>query len=106
MMEYKGYVSGPIEFDAEDKTLHGRVVGIADIIHFEGRTAEELEQAFRDSIDEYLKLCEERGDKPDRAYSGNISLRTRPDLHRKAALMAERSGVSISEWISSRIDAA
>jgi predicted HicB family RNase H-like nuclease len=57
MMEYKGYAAGPIDFDPQDKTFSGIVAGLRDVIHFEGRTAAELERAFRESIDSYLELC-------------------------------------------------
>jgi predicted HicB family RNase H-like nuclease len=105
-MEYKGYMAGPIDIDPEDGTLSGTVAGLRDVVHFEGATAAELAQAFRDSIDAYLDLCTERGKLPDRPFNGKILLRTQPDLHRKAALRAAAEGVSISQWISRRIEAA
>jgi hypothetical protein len=61
MMEYKGYAAGPIDFDPGDKTFSGTVAGLRDVVHFEGRTATELERAFRDSIESYLGLCVESG---------------------------------------------
>jgi predicted HicB family RNase H-like nuclease len=61
MMEYKSYAAGPIDFDPEDKTFSGTVAGLRDVIHFEGRTAKELERAFCESIDRYLELCAENG---------------------------------------------
>jgi predicted HicB family RNase H-like nuclease len=106
MMKYKGYVGGPIDVDPEDGTLSGAVPGLRDVIHFEGATAAELAQAFRDSIDAYLAVCAERGKDPDRPFNGKILVRTRPDLHRKAALRAAGEGVSISQWISRRIETA
>jgi len=66
MMEYKDYAAGPIYFDPEDKTFSGTVAGLRDVIHFEGKTATELEHAFRGSIDGYLELCEEMDQQPDR----------------------------------------
>ena len=105
MMEYKGYMAGPIDLDPEDGTLSGRVAGLRDVVHFEGSTAAELAQAFRDSIDAYLAVCAERGQAPDRPFNGKILLRTQPDLHRKAALRAAAEGISISQWISRRIEA-
>jgi len=54
MMEYKGYLAGPIDFDSEDNTFSGTVAGLRDVIHFEGTTAKELARAFRESIDCYL----------------------------------------------------
>lgn len=106
MMEYKGYVSGPIDVDPSDGTLSGTVAGLRDVIHFEGTSAAELARAFRDSIDAYLEVCREESRTPDRPFSGRILLRTEPELHRKAALRAAAEGVSISQWISRRIDAA
>jgi predicted HicB family RNase H-like nuclease len=63
-LEYKGYAAGRIELD--DGTFSGTVAGLHDVIHFEGTTAEELEQAFRDSIDAYLGFCARRGEIPDK----------------------------------------
>ena len=106
MMEYKGYAAGPIDFDAEEKTFSGMVAGFRDVIHFEGRTATELERAFRESIDSYLELCAENGQQPDRPFNGKILLRTEPKLHRKAAMHAAVEGGSLSRWISRQIESA
>jgi predicted HicB family RNase H-like nuclease len=106
MMEYKGYTAGPIDFDAEENTFSGTVAGLRDVIHFEGSTARELTRAFRESIDSYLELCAETGQKPDRPFNGKILVRTGPELHRKAALRAAVEGVSLSQWISRQIEDA
>jgi len=106
MMEYRGYTAGPIDFNAEENTFSGTVTGLKDVIHFEGKTAKELARAFRESVDSYLKFCEETGQEPDRPYNGKILLRTEPELHRKAALRAAVQGVSLSLWISERIESA
>ncbi|HKN21097.1 MAG TPA: type II toxin-antitoxin system HicB family antitoxin [Terracidiphilus sp.] len=106
MMEYKGYTAGPIDFDPTESTFSGTVAGLKDVIHFEGSTAKELTRAFRAGIDSYLKYCEESGQEPDRSYNGKILLRTDPELHRKAALRAAVEGVSLSRWISQRIESA
>jgi predicted HicB family RNase H-like nuclease len=36
------------------------VLDLRDVVTFQGRSVEEIEQAFRDSIDDYLAFCEER----------------------------------------------
>jgi hypothetical protein len=72
MLEYRGYV-GTVE--ADDGVFVGRVTGLHDVITFEGATFAEVEQAFRDSIEDYLAFCAERGEPPDRSYSGKIPLR-------------------------------
>ena len=59
MLEYKGY-KGHAEFDAQAGLFHGEVLDLRDVITFQGRSVDELEQAFRDSVDDYLEFCAER----------------------------------------------
>lgn len=106
MIEYKGYLAGLIEFDAEEGVFSGTVAGLKDVVHFEGTNARDLKRAFKDSIDDYLDFCAKRGKTPDKPFNGKILLRTDPELHRKAALQAAAEGVSISQWITKRIEAA
>lgn len=56
MMEYKGYTAGTIDFDAEGGTFSGTATCLKDVIHFEGTTANELERAFRESVDSYIEF--------------------------------------------------
>jgi predicted HicB family RNase H-like nuclease len=55
-MEYKGY-SGCVLYSADDKVLHGRVIGIRDAITYEGTNVRSLEKNFRAAIHEYLRFC-------------------------------------------------
>ena len=103
MLEYKGYI-GTIE--AEDGVFLGRVAGLRDVITFEGTTFAEVERAFRDSIDDYLAFCAQRGEPADRPYSGRIPLRVSPDTHRRAAMRAQSEGLSLNQWIARRIENA
>ena len=103
-LEYKGYTAGPVDFD--DGTFSGTVAGLRDVIHFEGTTAAELEQAFSDSIDDYLEFCAELGRSPDKPYSGHVMIRIDPALHRKAAQRAEAEDIILNAWIARQIDAA
>jgi predicted HicB family RNase H-like nuclease len=105
-MEHKGYTAGPIDFDPEDGTFSGIVLGLKDVIHFEGTDAAELLASFQAGIDDYLALCAERGEEPDKPFNGKILVRTEPALHRKAAIRAAAEGVSLSQWISHQIETA
>ncbi|RED44129.1 type II toxin-antitoxin system HicB family antitoxin [Aestuariispira insulae] len=106
MLEYKGYV-GVVEYEPDDKAFHGKVVGLtSDGIHFQGSTADEVETAFQESVDDYLDWCEQDGIEPDRSYSGSIALRVDPAFHRKAVIQAAAEGVSISRWIEHQIEIA
>lgn len=48
MMKYKGY-EAIISFDDDDaRIFHGEIVGIKDVITFQGSSVNELEEAFHD----------------------------------------------------------
>ncbi len=60
-MRYKGYTAIMLELDEESETIHGRVALRRGMATFEGATAAEAIQAFRDSVDDYLAMCEKHG---------------------------------------------
>ncbi len=101
-MNYKGYM-GHIIYDDELRCFTGEVINTRDVITFQGNTVNKLEQAFHDSIDDYLEFCAERNEKPDRPFSGKFSLRVSPELHRKAAIEAELSHKSLNAWLCETI---
>jgi predicted HicB family RNase H-like nuclease len=105
MMTHKGYTAS-VWFEADDHAFHGTVTGIKDVVHFTGSSVGELEQAFRDSVDEYLAVCAEHGIDPQKAYSGTLSLRISPDLHLKAAAKAKENGTSVNALIEKAITEA
>jgi len=64
ILKHKGYI-GSVNFDADDRIFHGRVMGLEDVIGFEGSTVNELEQDFHNAVDDYLETCHEIGKKPE-----------------------------------------
>ena len=105
-MTYGGYTAR-IELDADDGVFVGRVLNVNDVIGFHGRSVEELEQAFREAIDNYLAACKELGQSPNKSYSGTIQVRVPPELHAAVERAAKLSGKSINAWLTQVIrDAA
>lgn len=105
MLEYKGY-SGHVELDPEAGVFHGEVLDLRDVITFQGTSVSEIEQAFRDSIDDYLEFCAARGEEPDKPFSGRLMVRLPPALHRRLHVLAKREGKSLNEVISDRLERA
>ncbi len=97
-MTYKGY-EGVADFDEEARIFSGEVIGLKDVITFQGSSVDELEQAFHDSVDDYLAWCKEDGVDPDKPYSGNFLLRFDPALHRRIATAAKKRKVSINKYM-------
>ncbi|MBI2251161.1 MAG: hypothetical protein HYU63_00070 [Armatimonadetes bacterium] len=54
---YKDFV-GSIHFSSLDKVFYSKIEGIDDLIIFEGKTVDELIQAFHKAVEDYIKLCE------------------------------------------------
>jgi predicted HicB family RNase H-like nuclease len=102
MMEYKGYI-GAIEFDPSIDAFHGRVLGLQDVVTFQGRSLDELRREMAESIEDYLEFCAEVGKDPERPYRGEFLVRTTPELHRAAAQQAEASGMSLNAWVEATI---
>jgi predicted HicB family RNase H-like nuclease len=103
MLKYKGY-TGHVEFDDAAGLFHGEVLDLRDVITFQGKSVEELDQAFRDSIDDYLEFCQERDEEPDKPFSGRLMLRLPPPLHREVYLRARREGKSLNQWIAEKLE--
>jgi predicted HicB family RNase H-like nuclease len=80
-MKYQGY-TGIVELDEESETFFGRVIGLRDVITFQGESVAEIIQAFHDSVDDYLEFCGQRGESPEKPYSGETVLRTIHPAHR------------------------
>lgn len=102
-MKYKGY-QGHVNYDEDAKLFHGEVVGLRDVITFQGTSVVELEQAFKDSVDEYLDFCIELKRAPEKPFSGKLMLRLPPEIHERAAFQAKRTGVSLNAWINQGIE--
>ena len=102
-MTYKGY-TGKIEFDDEAKTFYGEVIGLKDVITFQGESVKELETAMAESIDFYLDWCKERGKIPEKPFSGRFMVRTNPDLHSKAVIAATKMGLSLNKYVEKAIE--
>lgn len=98
MMQYKGY-SGKVEYDDDAEIFHGEVIGLRDVITFQGKTVDEIKLAFRESVDDYLEFCAQLGQAPEKPFTGKFMLRLTPDLHRKVFVAAKQSGESINGWV-------
>ena len=99
MMKYKGY-QGQVEYDDSAKIFHGRILGIRSVITFEGTTVDGIEQAFKDSIDDYFDWCEQRNKKPEKPFSGHFTVRVSPELHNKLYQVSRQEKKSLNELVT------
>ena len=103
MMTCKGFTAR-VEYSEEDGCFVGHIAGIRDVIGFHGESVAELRAAFEEAVDDYLQTCEKLGQEPNRPYSGQFRLRLNPELHARAAMVAESHGKSLNAWVSDVIE--
>ena len=99
MLEYKNY-TGIVEYDADGKIFTGEVIGLRDVVTFQGRTPDELERSFHESVDFYLEMCQQDNVSPDKVFSGRFNVRIAPQIHRQIAARAAQERVSLNRWVS------
>ncbi len=102
-LEYKGY-DGSVLYSAEDKMLHGRVLGVRDMISYGGKDVAGLEKNFKAAVDEYLAYCRHEKKAPDTPYKGSFNVRLGPELHKRAALYAEEHNQKLNALVHAAVN--
>lgn len=105
ILEYKGYYAS-LRFSSEDEVFYGKLLGIDDLVNFEGASVRELKKAFHEAVDDYLETCKKLGKEPNKTYKGTFNVRLTTDLHRQAALYAAMHNVSLNDFVRTAIDYA
>lgn len=104
ILQYKGY-HAKIEFDNETFSLRGKIEGINDLVNFESKDLNTIEQEFHDAVDDYIEFCKEVGKKPEKEYKGTFNIRISPELHKKIALVALKNGDTLNKTIEKALEA-
>ena len=60
----QGY-SAVAEYYPDAKLYHGRLLGIQDVVTFEGADVESARAALAESVRDYLDFCRQRGEAPN-----------------------------------------
>ncbi len=103
LLEYNGYYAS-VDFSAEDEVFHGKLIGINDLVTFEGDSVMELKSAFHEAVEDYLETCKEINKSPDKTYKGSFNVRIPSELHRRAALYASMQKLSLNDFVRKAID--
>ena len=85
-------------------TRNKKKICFEDVVTFQGCSVDEIKQAFKDSVNDYLAFCEERGEKPDKPYSGKFNLRISPVLHARLDLKAKSIRESLNSFVAKTLE--
>jgi predicted HicB family RNase H-like nuclease len=105
VLQYKDYLAS-IHFSSEDEVFYGKILGIDDLVSFEGSSVKELKKAFQEAVEDYIETCKEIGMEPNKTYKGTFNVRIGADMHRDAALYAAMQNISLNDFVKTAIDFA
>ena len=71
IIKYKDFI-GSVHFSSEDEVFFSKIEGINDLVTFEGTSVRELKEAFQETVEDYLSLCQELGKNPHKSYKGSF----------------------------------
>lgn len=97
-MKYKGFL-GSIEFDLTASILHGKILYINDLVDYNADTLPELKIAFEAAVEDYLELCEELGEEPQKSASGTFNVRFEPIMHQQLLQESAIAGISLNLYL-------
>ncbi|MFC1478574.1 type II toxin-antitoxin system HicB family antitoxin [Candidatus Margulisiibacteriota bacterium] len=101
-IQHKGFI-GSVHYNDNDKVFHGKILGINDLVTFEGESVKELKAAFNEAVEDYLLLCKEVDKKPHKSYKGSFNVRIPSSMHRQAVVAAQSRNVKLNEFVKSAI---
>jgi predicted HicB family RNase H-like nuclease len=102
-IEYKGYV-GSVHYNDEDSIFYGKVEHLRSLISYEGDDVQSLRTSFQEAINDYLDLCQQKGIPPEQTFRGSFNIRTGTELHRKAALTAQKRGMNLNKLVTEALE--
>jgi predicted HicB family RNase H-like nuclease len=105
LLEYNGYYAN-LHFSSEDEVFYGKLLGIDDLVNFEGASVKELKKAFHEVVDDYLEKCRDLGKEPNKTYKGTFNVRITPDLHKAAAVFGAIHNISLNDFVKTAINYA
>jgi Uncharacterized protein encoded in hypervariable junctions of pilus gene clusters len=103
MLSYKGFL-GSTDYDDEAEVFYGTVINANTIMSFRGSSVDELKASFRDIVDSYLEDCARDGIEPEKPFSGKITVRISPLLHKRIALKAAAKKESMNSYLEELLE--
>lgn len=98
VIQYKGYF-GSVEFSSDDDVFNGKLLGINDLVTFEGDSVTTLKSAFEEAVEDYLETCKKLKKQPNKPYKGTFNVRIPSTLHESVAIIASRKNISLNDYI-------
>ncbi len=103
LLTYKDFF-GSIEVSIEDNCLYGQLQYIEDTISYEATSVAELQQAFEETVNDYITTCQELGRPVQRPFQGSLLIPVDPDLHCQIAIQARKERLSLEDFVKKTLE--
>jgi predicted HicB family RNase H-like nuclease len=103
MLSYKGFL-GSADYDDDAEVFYGTLLNANVIMSFRGASVKELKASFRNVVETYLDDCKNEGIEPERTFSGKITVRISPLLHRRIAVKAASRKESMNRYLEELLE--
>lgn len=90
----------------EDGELCAITVNASSVQRVYGKTFKEVQNHYRDLIEDYIAICEEVGVPAAKEFSGKFVLRLSPELHESLVVGAAYADMSLNDFVLSKIKVA
>jgi predicted HicB family RNase H-like nuclease len=104
-LEYNEF-HGTVNYSNEDAAFYGKIVGINDLVTFEGTSVKELQKSFKEAVEDYIEICKAKKKPVQKSMKGSFNVRITPELHQKAAITSLQKGWSLNQFIQHAIESA
>jgi predicted HicB family RNase H-like nuclease len=94
-LKYQDYTA-TIHYSADDEVFFGKVIGINDLITFEGISVAELKDAFKEAMEDYIETCKS-------IVKGVFNVRVPAGLHKKAAIFALQHRITLNDFVKTAL---
>jgi len=102
-LSYKGFL-GSVSYSDDDQVLFGKIEGIYDTIMYEGTSVTEIKEMFKEAVNEHIEDCKHFNKPLLKSFKGSFNVRVKPEIHRKAALLATMKGISLNQLVQTAIE--
>jgi|SRR5690606_28408683 len=102
VLTYKGYY-GTVSYNADDEVLHGKIIGINDLVTYEGESTATLKNAFHEAVDDYISTCHAVGKPAQKTFKGSFNIRIPSELHKEASFVASQRQMSLNDLVKTAI---
>ena len=102
ILQHKSYYAS-VHFSTDDEVFYGKILGINDLVSFEGSSVKELKKAFKDAVEDYLGTCLAIGKVPEKTYKGTFNVRVPVTLHKEASLFAAVHNITLNEFVKTAL---